>query len=95
MSGLSDSIDFKLLEARLVGSDTVVYRLEDGTLVKVRVDIDRAGIAVNFRNPDGSPHYNITVSNKISVIPPEKTFKVPRDQLNVSKEPSKDKEPYR
>jgi len=74
-------IEFKLLETRLVGSDTVVFRLEDGAMVKIKVDIDRAGVAVNFTNPDGTPHYNINASLKVNVIPSSKKFSIPKSHL--------------
>jgi hypothetical protein len=76
-----DNIEFKILEYKLVGSDTVVFRLEDGAMVKVRVDIGRAGVATNLKNPDGSPHYNIAADLRISVIPAEKKFLIPKSQL--------------
>jgi hypothetical protein len=77
-------VEFKWLEARLVGSDTVVFRLEDGATVKVKIDIDRAGVAINFTNPDGTPRYNIGTSVKLNVIPPNKKFSVPKSQLGPS-----------
>ena len=64
-----------------MGSDTVMFRLEDGARVKIKVDIDRAGVAVNFTNPDGTPHYNINASLKVSVIPSGKKFMIPKSQL--------------
>jgi len=76
-----DLVEFRWLEARLVGSDTVTFRLEDGALVKVKVDVDRAGVAVNYANPDGTPHYHINTSLKITVIPPQKKFYIQRSEL--------------
>jgi hypothetical protein len=76
-----ENVEFKMLEAKLVGSDTVVFRLEDGAMVKIKVDIDRAGVATNFKNPDGSPHYTINAGLKINVIPSEKKFFIPKSQL--------------
>jgi len=76
-----EKIEFKILDSKLIGSDTVVFRLEDNAMVKVRVMIDRAGVAVNFTNPDGSPNYNIAASLHIAVIPPSKKFSIPRSQL--------------
>ncbi len=88
-------IEFQMLDSKPLGSDTVVFKLEDGALVKIRVDIDRAGVALNFKNPDGSPHYNIVVSNKVMVIPPTKKFRVPKDRLNIKAESRDEKaEPY-
>jgi len=76
-----EKVEFKWLDAKLVGSDTVVFRLEDGAMVKIKVDIDRAGIAINFTNPDGSPHYNINASLKVNVVPSGKKFSIPKSQL--------------
>ena len=76
-----ENVEFKILDYKLVGSDTVVFRLEDGAMVKVRVDIGRAGVATNFKNPDGSTHYNIAADLRITVIPPEKKFSIPKPQL--------------
>ena len=76
-----ENIEFKILDYKLVGSDTVVFRLEDGAMVKVKVDIGRAGVATSFKNPDGSPHYNIGADLRISVIPPEKKFFMPKSQM--------------
>jgi len=84
-TGMEESkIEFKWLEAKCTGSDTVVFRLEDGALVKVKIDIDRAGVAVNFANPDGSPNYNVTVSTKINVVPANKAFSIPKSQLGFA-----------
>ena len=93
---MSEDIEFELLESKPVGSDTVVFRLEDGAIVKIRVDIDRAGVAINYKNPDGSPHYNIAVSNKITIIPPNKRYRLPREHLQLPAQPKEEKsEPYR
>jgi len=76
-----DLVEFKWLEAKLVGSDTVTFRLEDGALVKIKVDVDRTGVAVNYTNPDGTPHYHIDVSWKVNVTPPKKKFYIQRSEL--------------
>ena len=41
-------------------------------IYKVKVDLDRVGIAINFTNPDGTPHYAINTSVKLSIIPKNK-----------------------
>jgi len=79
--GKDDLVEFKMLEAKLVGSDTVTFKLEDGATVKIKIDIEQAGVAVNFTNPDGTPHYNIGTSVKIKVIPPKKKFYIPKSKL--------------
>ena len=50
-------LDFERFE-----NDFVSFKLEDGTIVKVKVDLDRVGIATNFTNPDGTSHYAINTS---------------------------------
>ena len=76
-------IKFKILDAKPVGSNVVNFRLEDGALVKLRVEIERAAVAVDFKNPDGTPHYNVGTGVHISITPPDKTFYVPRSQLKM------------
>lgn len=87
MTSQPDQIEFKWLDSRSQGNDTVVFRLEDGALVKIRVNIDRAGVATNFRNPDGTPHYNVNANLQISVIPSEKKYTVPRASLQMGAPP--------
>ena len=76
-----DKIEFKMLEAKTVGSNTVVFRLEDGAQVKIKVDIQRAGVAVNLTNPDGTPHYNVGAGLRVQVIPPKKRYYIPRSKI--------------
>jgi len=85
-----ENVEFKLLDSKSVGNDTVVFRLEDGTTVKIKVEINRAGIATNFKNPDGTPHYAIDAGLRIQVIPKSKKFYIPRSKL---KSPPHPKEP--
>ncbi|MEK6920180.1 MAG: hypothetical protein AABX62_03945 [Thermoproteota archaeon] len=83
-------VEFKWLEAKSVGSDVVVFHLEDGTTVKVRVSLDRAGVALNMKNPDGSDFYNFNANLQMTIIPPDKKFTIPKSQLQV---PQKTKPP--
>jgi hypothetical protein len=85
-----ENVEFKMLDSKSVGSDTVVFRLEDGTMVKIRVEINRAGIATNFKNPDGTPHYTINAGLRIQVVPKSKKFYIPRSKL---RSPPPPKEP--
>ena len=77
----NDMVEFKMLEAKLVGSDTVVYRLEDGAQVKIKVDIARAGVATNLKNPDGTPHYNVSAALRVQVTPSKKKYSIPRSKI--------------
>ena len=78
-------IEFKWLEVKCIGTDTVVFKLEDGATVKVKVDLDRAGVAKSITNPDGTPHYDIGASLKVNVIPSTKSYYRPKSRLKISK----------
>lgn len=78
-------IEFEWLEAKRTGTDTVVFRLEDGATVKVKVDLDRVGVAKNITNPDGTPHYDIGATLKVNVTPPKKSYYRPKSSLRISK----------
>ena len=81
VEGLSESgeqIKYKLLSAKLVGSDVVCFRLEDETLIKVHVDMVRVGVAVDAKDPTGQPIYNMTVQPRFEVIPKDKIFYAPK-----------------
>ena len=72
MSETPNKIEFKMLDHKRLENDFVSFELEDGTIVKVKVDLDRVGIATNFTNPDGTPHCAINTSVKLSIIPKNK-----------------------
>ncbi|MEM1525388.1 MAG: hypothetical protein QW372_02170 [Nitrososphaerales archaeon] len=74
-------VRFKWLTAKPITPTTVTFQLEDGAIVEVKIDIGRAGVALDFKNPDGTPHYNIALQQSIVVIPPEKTYVLPKDQV--------------
>ena len=82
-----DQIEFKWIDAKLIGSDIVSFRLEDGALVRVKVDINRAGVATTYTNPDGSPCYNVTANIMVTTIPPDKKFKAPNQNFQAPKKP--------
>lgn len=73
-------LDFKRLE-----NDYVSFELEDGTIVKVKVDLDRVGKAINFTNPDGTPRYAISTSVKVSIIPSDRKFSLEKTSLKPKK----------
>ncbi len=83
-----ENVEFKWLDVKLTGSDTVAFRLEDGALVKVRVEIGRAGVSTNFKNPDGTPAYHVDAGLRIQVIPSDKKFYIPKSRL--ARPPSKE-----
>ena len=81
MSQKPNKIEFKMLDYERLENEFVSFKLEDGTIVKVKVDLDRVGIATNFTNPDGTSHYAINTSVKISVIPKDGTFTVEKTSI--------------
>ena len=81
MSETPNKIEFKMLDHKRLENDFVSFKLEDGTIVKVKVDLDRVGIATNFTNPDGTPHYAINTSVKLSIIPKNKKFLVEKKSV--------------
>ena len=81
MSEIPNKIEFKMLDHQRLENDFVSFKLEDGTIVKVKVDLDRVGIATNFTNPDVTPHYAINTSVKLSIIPKNKKFLVEKKSV--------------
>ncbi len=76
-----EKIEFKMLDYQRLENEFVSFKLEDGTVVKVKVDLDRVGKATNFSNPDGTPHYAINTSVKLSIIPSDKKFSVEKTSI--------------
>src|SRR5690606_35514915 len=85
-----DKIGFRMLDYSTVGGDTVTFKLEDGTLVKVKVGIERVGVATNYRSPDGSPYYAQNTSVQLSAIPHDKRFTLSKSQIKVQLQQQQD-----
>ena len=79
-------VEFTYLSSKLAGSDTVVFRLEDGTEVLVRVDIMRAGFRINPSN--GQRDYSFEFNNSVKVVPRDRKFRaqVPLQQGQSKKD---------
>jgi len=88
MSQPKEKIDFKMLDHKRLENEFVSFELEDGTIVKVKVDLDRVGKALNFKNPDGTPHYAINTSIKLSILPKDGKFSVNKTSMKGKKPPS-------
>jgi len=84
-NGVPDEIEFKMLESNADGSDEVTFQLEDGSIIKIRVNIDRAGVATNYRNSDGSKHYNVQASMSVNVISSDRTYKLSKPGMKSDK----------
>ena len=81
MSENNENIEFEMLDYKRLENEFVSFQLEDGTIVKVKVDLDRVGKAINFTNPDGTPHYAINTAVKLSITPPNKKFRVQKKSI--------------
>jgi hypothetical protein len=46
------------------------------------------GIALNYKNPDGTPHYAVNASLKLTLIPNERKFFVEPDAVKGKSPPS-------
>lgn len=76
-----DRIEFRMLDHESVGDDTVTFKLEDGTVVKVKVSLERVGIATNYKNPDGTSHYAVSTTAKVYIIPHDRRFTMPKGKV--------------
>ncbi len=85
MSEKPTKIEFEILDYKRLENDFVSFTLEDGTVVKFKVDLDRVGKAVNYKNPDNTPHYAISTAIKLSIIPPDKKFSVEKKSIKGTK----------
>ena len=81
MSQNKEKIEFKMLDFKRLENEFVSFELEDGAIVKVKVDLDRAGKATNYKNPDGTPRYAINTSVKVTIIPSDRKFSVEKKSL--------------
>ena len=72
-----EQIKYKMISAKLVGSNVVCFRLEDETLVKVHVELARVGVAVDRKNPDGTPIYNVNAGMRFDFETKDKVFYAP------------------
>jgi hypothetical protein len=75
-----EQIKYKQISAKLVGSNVVNFRLEDETLMKIHVEVARVGIAVDKKNPDGTPLYFFNLNFRTDFETKDKTFYAPMPQ---------------
>ncbi len=72
-----EQVKCKQLSVKLVGSDVVCFRLEDETFLKVYVSMNRVGVAVDKKNPDGTPLYIFNTGLRIEAVTKDKIFYAP------------------
>jgi len=81
MNEKPNKIEFEMLDYNRLENDFVSFKLEDGTVVKVKVDLERVGKSINYKNPDGTPHYAISTAVKLSIIPSDKKFSLEKKSV--------------
>ena len=89
-----EQIKYKLISAKLVGSNVVCFRLEDETLVKVHVELPRVGVAVDRKNPDGTPIYNVNANMRMDFETKDKTFYAPAPPTPTKGLPDRNADKY-
>ena len=72
-----EQIKYKQISAKLVGSNVVNFRLEDGNLLKVHVELTRIGVAIDRKAPDGTPIYNFSMNPRVEIETKDKTYLAP------------------
>jgi hypothetical protein len=72
-----EQIKYRQISAKLVGSNVVNFRLEDGNLLKVHVELNRIGVAIDRKAPDGTPIYNFSMNPRIEIETKDKTYLAP------------------
>ncbi|MGD0451660.1 MAG: hypothetical protein ABSA79_11490 [Candidatus Bathyarchaeia archaeon] len=76
-----EQIKYKQISVKLVGSNVVNFRLEDGTLLKIFVEVTRAGVAVDRKGPDGMPIYNLNINTRPELETKDRIYFAPPPQV--------------
>lgn len=76
-----EQIKYKQISAKLVGSNVVNFRLEDGNLLKVHLELTRVGVAIDRKAPDGTPIYNFTMNPRFEIETKDKTYFAPAPSM--------------
>lgn len=82
-----EKVTFEMLDYKRLENEFVSFQLEDGTVVKVKVDLDRVGKALNRKNPDGTPHYAINTSVKLAIMPSDRTYSLEKTSVQKRSPP--------
>jgi hypothetical protein len=87
-----DQVEAEVVEAKVAGSNAVMFNLPDGTRIKATVAISQV-LRSKERNPDGSPKYHANVNVNLEWLqPPGKIVKVPRSVFGPPQPPAKPKD---
>jgi len=77
---IPDETEYNMLVSKAKGPEEVIFELEDGSIIKIRVNIDRAGVST-----DGSKHYNVQASMSVNVIPADRKYKLTKPGVKSDK----------
>jgi hypothetical protein len=72
-----EQIKYRQISAKLVGSNIVNFRLEDGNLLKIHLELTRVGVAIDRKAPDGTPLYNLSMNPRVEIETKDKTYFAP------------------
>jgi hypothetical protein len=87
-----DQVEAEVVEAKVAGSNVVMFNLTDGTRIKATVTISTVLRSKEY-NPDGSHKYNANVNVHLEFLqPPGKVVKVPRSVFGPPQPPAKPKD---
>jgi hypothetical protein len=87
-----DEVEAEVVEAKVTGSNVVMFNLTDGTRIKATVVISQV-LRSKERNPDGTPKYHANVNVNLEFLqPPGKVIKVPRSVFGPPQPPAKPKD---
>ena len=87
-----DQVEAEVVEAKVAGSNVVMFNLTDGTRIKATVAISQV-LRSKECNPDGSHKYNANVNVHMEFLqPPGKLVKVPRSVFGPPQPPTKPKD---
>ena len=87
MSETPNKIEFRMLDHERLENDFVSFKLEDGTIVKVKVDLDRVGIAINFQILTAHHIMQSTLQSNYLLYQKTKNFQLKKNQLKENKVP--------
>jgi len=94
---MAEQIKYKMISAHLVGKDNIVrFQLEDETLLILHAELTRVGVAIDRKNPDGTPIYNVNLNVRMDFQTKDKVFYAPAPpmQMQMKNAPEKSTDKY-
>jgi hypothetical protein len=86
---VDEQVEAEVLEAKVVGSNVVMFTLTDETRIRATVTISNV-LRSKEINPDGSPKYHANMNVGLEFLRPAgKVVKVPRSIFGPTQHPAK------